>query len=274
MSNNQNSSAVSLSLDSEVLAREYERISADRQFRAGQALIRELTIAPGDTVLDIGCGTGMLAAWVADLVGDTGSVIGIDPLPLRIEIAKQKSRANLSFKVGDASHLDDFPSDSFDVVYLNAVLHWLLEKLGPLRQIFRVMRCGGRLGLSTGLAGERNRLQEIKTKVLSREPYNRYPEGLDGKPHWISAEELRELLVASGFAITKIESRLHVQEFPGAEAAIAFAEASSFGNFLGHLPAAIRGQARAAIIRELEREVPAGGIRRERKRILAIAVKP
>ncbi len=140
--------------------------------------------------------------------------------------------------------------------------------------MFRVMCSGGRLGLSTGLAGESNRLQEIKTQILSREPYNRYLEGLEGRPYRISAEELQELLVRSEFEIRKLEKRLHVQEFRGAEAAIAFAEASSFGNFLGHLPDELRGQARAALVRELEREVPAAGIRRERTRILAIAAKP
>jgi len=267
-------SSISLDLDSEALAREYERISAERQFKAGQALIRELAIAPGAAVLDIGCGTGMLAEWVADLVGDRGSVVGIDPLPLRIEIARRRSRGNLSFRVGDANHLDEFPSERFDVVYLNAVLHWLAEKLGPLRQMWRLMRRGGRLGISTGLAGEPNRMQEIKAQVLAREPYNRYPEGLGGKPYRIDAEELRALLIGSGFEILKLEKRLHLQEFPDAEAAVRFAEASSFGNFLGHLPAAIRGQARAAIVAELAREIPPAGVRRERTRILAIAIKP
>ncbi|MGC1398173.1 class I SAM-dependent methyltransferase, partial [Candidatus Binatus sp.] len=118
-------SDVSLDLDTADLAERYERISADRQFRGGQELLRELALVPGETVLDIGCGTGMLAEYATSLVGPAGSVIGIDPLPLRIEIAKKRGTANLSFKVGNAYDLGEVAADSFDVVYMNAVFHWL-----------------------------------------------------------------------------------------------------------------------------------------------------
>ncbi len=140
---------VSLNLDTEDLAQRYEQISADRQFRGGKELLRELALAPGETVLDIGCGTGMLAEYAAGLVGPTGSIVGIDPLPLRIEIAKKRSAPNLSFKVGSANDLGEFAAESFDVVYMNAVFHWLPEKSAPLRAILRALKPGGRFGLTT-----------------------------------------------------------------------------------------------------------------------------
>ncbi|SRR5579875_830434 len=266
-------SSVSLNLDNPALANDYDRISAERQFKNGQILIHELAIASGERVLDIGCGTGLLAEYVAGLVGDNGSVLGIDPLPLRIEIATRRNRPNLTFRVGDANQLADFESAAFDVIYLNAVLHWLPDKLGPLREMFRLLRNGGRIGISTGSRNGPNRLQEIKARVLSREPFNRYPEGLKGRAYWVNADELRELLIASGFEIRKVEERTNVQEFPSAEAIIQFSEASSFGNFLGHLPEHLRAQAREAIACELAQSMPAG-LRRTRERILAIAVKP
>ncbi len=60
--------------------------------QAGQRLIQDLAVAEGETVLDIGCGTGLLAEYIAAIIGPGGSVIGIDPLPLRIEIAKHRTR--------------------------------------------------------------------------------------------------------------------------------------------------------------------------------------
>lgn len=123
---------ISLNLDNQALAQDYERISAERQFKNGQVLIGELAIAAGERVLDVGSGTGLLAQYVADLVGLTGSVVGIDPLPLRVKIAMDKTQSNLSFRVGNAYDLSEFPPHSFDVVYLSAVLHWLPEKLEPL----------------------------------------------------------------------------------------------------------------------------------------------
>ena len=79
-------STVSLTLDTQELARHYEQVSAGHQFKAGQRLIEKLAVAPGEYVLDVGCGTGLLAEYVAGLVGPTGSVVGIDPLPLRIAL--------------------------------------------------------------------------------------------------------------------------------------------------------------------------------------------
>src|SRR5262249_45596590 len=182
--------------------------------------------------------------------------------------------ANLSFKVGTAANLREFPEASFDIVYLNAVLHWLQDKLGPLREIYRVLKKGGRLGVSTGSKEHPNQLQEIKTLVLSREPYSRYTEASDGVAHRISAGELKSLLEQAGFTIKKIEVRPHVRYHPTPEAAIKFAEASSFGNFLGHLPAELRTAARQEIMRELEQYRTPEGIRRDGARIIAVALKP
>jgi arsenite methyltransferase len=265
---------VSLTLDTQELAHHYEQVTAAHQFKAGQILIAELAIAPGEHVLDIGCGTGLLAEYVVGLVGPTGSVVGIDPLPLRIALAQQKGRSNLSCKVGTAYDLRDFPEASFDVAYLNAVLHWLPKKLEPLREIFRVLKRGGRLGLSTGSKDHPNQLHAIKEIVLAREPYSRYAEALGGMTQRVSAGELESFLHQTGFEIKTITMRPHVRHHPSPEAAIAFAEASSFGNFLGHLPAELRTAACEAIMRELEQFCTPEGIRREGARIIAVALKP
>src|SRR5229473_4240462 len=89
----------SLLLDNSELARDYDRISATRQFQSGKRLVADLSIKPGEHVLDVGCGTGLLAEHIADLVGSTGYVLGVDPLPLRIELAQAKARPTLEFKV-------------------------------------------------------------------------------------------------------------------------------------------------------------------------------
>ena len=266
-------SALSLALDTPDLAEHYERASVDRQFKAGKELIGLLELAPGEHVLDVGSGTGLLAQHVATLVGPTGRVVGVDPLPLRIEIAKRKQQPNLTFVVDDAYDRGQFASESFDVVSLNAVFHWLPEKRKPLANFRRILRPGGRIALSTGSKDAPNRIHDIKRAVLARAPYRDHAEPESGLPHRVSTEELRALLEESGFTVRRLELRSHVTHHPTAEAAVQHAQASSFGNFLGHLPPALRERAEREVLAEVEKLRTPEGIPQGGERIIAVAVK-
>lgn len=266
--------SVSLDLDTEDLAQHYERVSAERQYKAGQRLIQDLEVVGDEAVLDIGCGTGLLAEYVATRVGPDGLVVGIDPLAFRIEIAKRRTRSNLEFRIGNAYDLTEFSPDTFDAVCMNAVFHWLPEKQEPLRQIIRVLKKGGRLGISTGSKENPNPLHSIKERVLSRAPYNQYPAASETVVDRVDAEELTSLLKEAGFEMKAIEMRPNARQQLTAEAAIRFSEASSFGNFLGRLPEELRAPAREDIRRELEQTGVLASISRDRFQIVAIAVKP
>jgi len=266
--------ALSLVLDTPALAEHYEQVSLDRQFAHGKKLVAKLGIASGERALDVGSGTGLLAEHVARIVGPSGAVVGVDPLPLRIEIARRKARANLSFQVGSADSLHAFADQSFDVVYLNAVFHWLPEKLTPLREFYRVLKPGGRLGITTGSREHPNTIQVVRQRVLSRPPYDRYPEIQGAFGHHVSVRELEQLLESAGFNAQSVSLEPNIQHHASAEALIEFSQASSFGNYLGHLPEALRSDARSELLRELEALRTPEGIRQEGVRIVAVAVKP
>jgi ubiquinone/menaquinone biosynthesis C-methylase UbiE len=118
---------ITLTHDTPELAATYEEVSI-RQFENGKQLVSALNISSGERVLDIGTGTGRLAAYVAKIVGPSGCIVGIDPLPLRIEIAQSKSIQKLEAHVGRAEDLSAFADATFDVVYLNSVFHWVADK--------------------------------------------------------------------------------------------------------------------------------------------------
>ena len=266
--------AISLTIDTPDLAQHYETVSADRQFRHGTELLERLGLSKGQRVLDVGCGTGALAEYAASVVGSIGAVVGIDPLPLRIEIARKRASAQLSFKVGDANRLDEFAPATFDVTYLNAVFHWLPEKLRPLTGIFRLLVAGGRLGISTGAKNQLNTIQEVRKRVLSREPYRTQVNAEQGFAYHVSDTELRELLLRAGFRIDVLELVPHATHHPSAEVALQFAQASSFGNYLGRIPAALRSAAEREILEEFERLRDAHGVPQRGTRIVAVARKP
>lgn len=111
---------VSLNLDTPELAATYD-IVGQRQFSHGKLLVQDLGIKAGEQVLDVGAGTGLLAEHVAGVVGSRGKVIAVDPLPLRVALANKKR--GVDAKVGRAEDLQSFEPESFDVVYLNSVIH-------------------------------------------------------------------------------------------------------------------------------------------------------
>jgi ubiquinone/menaquinone biosynthesis C-methylase UbiE len=261
----------SLLLDNSELARDYDRVSAPRQFQSGKRLVADLAIKPGERVLDVGCGTGLLAEHIADLVGPEGRVLGVDPLPLRIGLALAKARPNLAFQVGDAYDLGDLPSSSFDVVVLNAVFHWLPEKTAPLLAFARLLRRGGRIGISTGLKGYVAPVHRVMRDVLAEPPFDQYLRRRESITFRVDPEELRALFETTGFVPTLIEVRPTEQTHPSPEAAVRFSEASSFGNAFGHLPEELKPLAREAVRRGLEAIATPEGIVQHGSRLVAIA---
>lgn len=180
-------------IDTQELAKGYTAVS-NTQFNTGLFLLERLSIAPGSRVLDVGCGPGNITAHIANLVGKDGTVVGIDPSKERITLALEleKVTPNLSFHVGMAEDLSRFPSASFDVVFVNSTFHWVKDQPAALAEFARVLRSGGRVGMSGGSGDFVAAHEKIKADVLAREPYRNYPE--TGGPVFLKQTDLESLL--------------------------------------------------------------------------------
>lgn len=103
------------------------------------------------TVVDVGSGTGTDALLAAAYVGPAGRVIGVDPndaMVAKAKVAAERIAAtNVDFRKGWAEALPLEPA-SVDVVISNGVLNLAPQKLPAFREIFRVLRPGGRLQLA------------------------------------------------------------------------------------------------------------------------------
>ena len=118
--------------------------------RPNSRMVIELArVKPGDTVLDVACGTGSLTLTALSYAGPDGKVYGIDAAPEMIEVAKNKaSRSGLEigFEVGLIENLA-FPDATFDVVISRLAIHHLpddLKRIG-FAEILRVLKPGGHL---------------------------------------------------------------------------------------------------------------------------------
>jgi arsenite methyltransferase len=108
-------------------------------------------LAPGEDVLDIGCGAGTDTLVAAQMVAPTGQVTGIDMTPEMLSRARaaaaEMGTTNVDFVEGDVEQLP-FPPASFDVAISNGVIDLIPDKDAVFSEIFRVLRPGGRLQIA------------------------------------------------------------------------------------------------------------------------------
>jgi demethylmenaquinone methyltransferase / 2-methoxy-6-polyprenyl-1,4-benzoquinol methylase len=117
---------------------------ADGRWR--RAAVRATGLGPGDSAVDVACGTGRLSVELADRVGPFGRVVGVDLAPGMIAQAQRtaKDLVQLEFRVGNALGLP-FDAGGFDAATIAFGLRNLADFEAGFRELARVVRPGGRV---------------------------------------------------------------------------------------------------------------------------------
>ncbi len=135
---------------------------------------KRLNLAPGNKVLDLGCGIGGGTFPLADAVGSTGLAAGIDISSSMIESANRRAanRPGVQFKIGDASAIP-YSDGFFDAARTERLFLYLPDCLGTIHEMKRVIKPGGRVCLidtdidSTALYSKKPTLTRKMTSIVA-----------------------------------------------------------------------------------------------------------
>ena len=188
-------------------------------------LLDAAAVGIGHTVLDVACGTGVVAVAAAERVGPSGAVTGVDINPGMIAIAARTD--GVRWAQADAARLP-FPDGGFDRVLCQAGLQFVPDRLGALREMRRVLRPGGRVALlvwralhhSPGFAALADALQAVvgpEAAAVMRAPF---VFGDDPRP-------LATLLGSAGFGDVDVQARAGTVRFGSVEAFVRCQRAAS-----------------------------------------------
>ena len=113
----------------------------------GIKMIERLQPSKGMSVLDLGCGTGNLTKVLSERVGPEGRIIAVDPDEDRLRIARENYLAsNIEYIEADDK---TFPEGQYDLVFANAVIHWIQDKRALFEKVYKNLKAGGQFAFVT-----------------------------------------------------------------------------------------------------------------------------
>lgn len=213
----------------------YEEQKVPTMFRPlAELTLRHVDVREGARVLDVACGTGIVGRLVAEKVGNSGTVVGVDLNAGMIEVARQTvTDVNIEWHQSDVADLP-FADDSFDIAFCQQGLQFFPDKLAALTELRRVLTPSGSLiltvwssvsPLSAAIADATGRYVGDEASKSALSPFA-----------FRDLEVIKGLLVDAGFAEVDTEILVLERRIGPPEESIPKAIASSpVGVFVGQL---------------------------------------
>jgi SAM-dependent methyltransferase len=169
-------------------------------------------IQPGQRVLDVACGTGILGREVASRMGSSGCVAGVDPSPGMVAVAKQLASA-VEWREAVAESLP-FPDHSFDAVVSQFGLMFFTDRRQALREMLRVLAPGGRLAVAVWDALDNIPAYASEVALLEQTAGQQAADALRAPFVLGNRKELASLFAEAGLASAEITTHHGATQFP------------------------------------------------------------
>jgi ubiquinone/menaquinone biosynthesis C-methylase UbiE len=216
-------------------------------------LIGLAEVRTGERVLDVACGTGIVARRIAPVAGGSGKVVGLDMDPGMLRVASSSSaqvRPKIEWREANVNSIP-FPDGSFEVAFCQHGLQFFPDKLAALKEIRRVLTPGGRIALNVWRPLHNNPGYAALAESLERRVNPESAQVMQGPFFPGNVKTLREHLSAAGFSSIHIRIAIKGVRFPSVEEFLRREVVSWLAGVTGELD----DSTRSALIADLHRDL-------------------
>jgi SAM-dependent methyltransferase len=207
----------------------------------------------GERVLDVACGTGVVARLAAVRVGGGGNVVGLDLNPGMLAVAASialetpATSAPITWREASATKMP-FADASFDIVYCQLGLQFFPDRSAALREMHRVLVSDGRLGLMVWRGIEQSPGFGVLADALGRHVGPEAAAAMRAPFSLFDLEELGALIAAAGFRDIAIRRATGTVRFPSPAR---FVQDYGAGSLLASFVAKATDEARTALVSDV-----------------------
>lgn len=225
------------------------KTASSHQKEWGKSLISQLCLTGNETVLDLGCGDGILTEQLAALV-PYGKVLGIDASIGMLETASKLTSNNLGFVCIDINDINF--TNEFDIIFSNAALHWVKSHEQLLKRAYRALKPNGAIFWDFGGYGNCANFISVIYKKIFVDSYKCYFQNF--KWPWFMPTKLqyKKLLANSGFPVYTITEVNRDRSFTTEDKLIKWIDQPCIVPFIEYIPDGLRDVFRQEVIEEMK----------------------
>lgn len=224
------------------------KLASKHQKEWGQELISELSFTGNETILDLGCGDGILTEQLSYFVPH-GKVVGIDASINMIQTAKTLCKNNLNFIYMNINEINF--ENEFDFIFSNAALHWVKDHKQLLKNVYKALKTHGILLWDFGGSGNCFYFIDIIQKKISENKYKKFFENFEWPWFMPSKSQYEKLISSVGFSVYTITEVNRDRYFSTASEIIKWIDQPSIVPFIKYIPDEKKEEFRQEVIEEL-----------------------